>query len=231
MEKETIGTKPTELGDAIYNALKENVVLERADWTLDRVERVLKKIQAARTSSNKFRVVIPWLQEFTAFTAPGKYIFISRRLFEVCPNDEMIAFIIGHEIAHHDLGHIRVFPDWFRMGTSLELRILLLALYRTIETRIYGPEQECDADRYALDLCTKAGYDAPKCIALFDVLERYALDIGDLDMVFGPDESDDELSTDATWGTKIRLWLFQRKRGYLPIRDRKKMLEDHFLKT
>jgi hypothetical protein len=145
----------------------------------------------------------------------------------MCRNDEMVAFIVGHEIAHHDLGHICVFPDWFKNASSTDMRLLLLVLYRTVETRIYGPEQECDADRYALELCIKAGYDPSECIALFDILEAKALDIGDLDAVFGPDESDDELSDDASWVTKIRIWLYQRKRGYLPIRDRKKMLEDH----
>ena len=72
-----------------------------------------------------------------------------------------------------------------------------------------------------------AGYEIGLCIELFDVLESHALDVGDLDAVFGPQESDDELSEDASWGTKLRIWLYQRKRGYLPIRDRREMLKQH----
>jgi hypothetical protein len=111
--------------------------------------------------------------------------------------------------------------------TNLDAKVLIFALYRTVETRIYGPEQECDADRNALELCVKAGYDGQKCISLFNKLEKLALDMGDIDAVFGPDESDDELSEDASWSTKIRIWLYQRKRGYLPIRDRREMLVRH----
>jgi len=69
-----------------------------------------------------------------------------------------------------------------------------------------------------------ANYDGQKCIGLFNKL---ALDMGDIEAVFGPDESDDELFEDASWDTKIRIWLYQRKRGYLPIRDRREMLVRH----
>jgi len=52
--------------------------------------------------------------------------------------------------------------------------------------------------------------------------------IGDLDMVYGPDvESDDELDENAGWTTKAQIWAWQKKRGYLPIRDRRQMLRKH----
>jgi len=60
-------------------------------------------------------------------------------------------------------------------------------------------------------------------------LEVLPLDVGDLNAVFGPQESDDELAEDASWGTKLRIWLYQRKRGYLPIRDRREMVKQHCL--
>jgi hypothetical protein len=68
------------------------------------------------------------------------------------------------------------------------------------------------------------GYDIEKCLSFFDVLEKFALDVGDLDIVFGPDESDEELSEDADWVTRLRMWWFKMRRGYLPIRDRRQML-------
>ena len=88
----------------------------------------------------------------------------------------------------------------------------------------YGPEKECAVDKRAVDLCIEAGYDIEKCLTFFDVLEKFALDFGDLDIVFGPDESDEELSEDADWVTRLRIWCFKTRRGYLPIRDRRQML-------
>lgn len=53
-----------------------------------------------------------------------------------------------------------------------------------------------------------------KCLELFGVLERYAAEVGDEDMIHGPDtESDDELSPDASWSARAWIWLWQRSRG------------------
>lgn len=145
----------------------------------------------------------------------------------MCADDEMLAFVVAHELAHHDLDHVQTFPESLRKITGDEVGHVLLALFRSIEARIYGPEQECDADRYAIELCVNAGYDPHRCIKVFDILEKRALDVGDLNAVFGPDPSDDELHEEASMTAKLRIWLYQRKFGYLPIRDRRQMILDH----
>jgi hypothetical protein len=87
------------------------------------------------------------------------------------------------------------------------------------------------ADEYALDLCIRAGYDPHRCLAFFQIMENYALDMGDQRMVFGPDEeSDAELEPDAPWLTKARIWAWQRTYGYLRLRDRRARLE-HYLRN
>ena len=146
-----------EVGEILYEAIADEFVIESEPWALDRVKRVTERLQTARRGRKRFKVVIPWLSVFTGFTAPGRHIFISRSMFQMCSSDEMAAFIIGHEMAHHDLRHIRVFPTWLRNLSFKEIEWLLLGLYRMIEMRIYGPEQECDADLYALKLCIAAG--------------------------------------------------------------------------
>jgi hypothetical protein len=216
-----------ELGTMLFEAISENCVIEKSDWAHEKINRVMKKFESTEMISAEFNIIIPWLDQFSAFTAPGSYIFISRKLFELCRTDEILAFLIAHEMAHHELGHFSIFPNWFRNISSFNIQMLLMAPYRAFESRIFGPENECDADRRALENCIKAGFDSNLCLELFDVLEKYALDIGDLDMVYGPSESDDELIDGASWETRFKIWLFQRKRGYLPIRDRKKMLMVH----
>ncbi len=218
---------PIEIGDIIFSAVKENTIIESAPWAIERVDRVLQRLHEARGKGEQFSVVIPWLEKPTAFTVPGRYIFVARPLFQLCDCDEMAAMVIAHEMSHHDLGHIKVFPDWLRNVTNLDMKVLIFALYRIVEMRIYGPEQECDADCNALELCIRAGYDGQKCINLFNKLEKLALDMGDIEAVFGSDEFYNDISEDDSWSTKIRLWLQQRKRGYLPIRQRREMLVNH----
>ncbi|MBW3624326.1 MAG: M48 family metalloprotease [Armatimonadetes bacterium] len=213
------------LGEWINRELRADCFFETDGWAMERVRRVNERLQQDRPPETRFIVEVPWMDETVAFTSPGRYVYFSRRLLELC-DDEAAAFVIAHEIAHHDLGHLDILPDWIaKMGRSLHLGGAILgSLFLEIEKRIYGPENECAADRHALDLCLAAGYDGLRCLAVFDHLERDALDRRDLDIVYGPDPSDDELDENAGFNTRLKIWFWQRSRGYLPIRDRRAML-------
>ena len=217
----------TGLGQMLHDAIHESCVVETTGWAPEQAARVGDRIQSDVEKAVRLHVEVPWLEEFTAFTAPGRYIYISRRLLEVCRTDETVAFVIAHEVAHHRLGHMEIFPEWLGELTGTQIPLLITALYRSIEARLYGPEREVAADRMGIDLCVKAGYEPHKCLELFDVLEKFALDIRDHDMVFGPQDSDDELRPDAPLSTRLRIWLWQRTRGYLPLRDRKREILRH----
>ena len=99
-------------GEWLHRKMLEAVTFEDAPWAIDRVRRVEARLQTDRPESNRLKVEIPWLDEVTAFTAPGRYIYFSRRLYEVCATDEQVAFVVGHEMAHHDLGHVALFHGW-----------------------------------------------------------------------------------------------------------------------
>ncbi|HEV7405716.1 MAG TPA: M48 family metalloprotease [Chthoniobacteraceae bacterium] len=213
------------IGEWLHARIAEAALFEEADWAIERVCRVEDRLQFDRPEAERLVVEIPWLELFTAFTGPGRYIYISRRLFERCATDEHVAFIVAHELAHHDLQHLNLFAGWAEKLIHLPGSDLFAAAFHALESRLYGPEKECDADRHALDLCLAAGYDGARCLGIFDIFEEYALHYGDLDIVHGPDrDSDDELDPDAPWTTKAQIWAWQRKRGYLPIRDRRQML-------
>lgn len=219
-------------GEWLHDQMREAVHFETEAWALERIRRVLDRLQAGRPESERLIVEIPCLEEVNAFTAPGRYIYFLRRLYERCPTDEQVAFVIAHEMAHHDLGHIHLFAGWAPKIIGLPGAKLFAVAFHVLERRLYGPEKECDADRHGLDLCLASGYEGPRCLELLDILEQYALYLGDDDMVYGPDEeSDDELDENASWKTKAQIWAWQRKRGYLPIRDRRQMLLKHLQST
>lgn len=217
----------TNIGEIICKALSENCLFETEKWAMDRVENIMRNFYTDCDLKKEYKVIIPWLNEYSAFTAVGNHIFFTRKLFQECSKEAMVAFVIAHEIAHHKLGHMSMFPDTFKDNLSADISIYAAGAYRLVESRIYGPEQECDADRLGIEMCISAGYDPFECLEIFDKLEKIALDSNDLGAVFGPDESDDELLPDASKMTKLKIWLYQRKRGYLPIRDRRQMILHH----
>jgi predicted Zn-dependent protease len=209
------------IGQWFHDELAAEVLFEKEAWAIDRVNRVVARLNSHRPGGRRLQVVIPWISAVTALTAPGPFIFFYRGLYQLCPDDEVTAFVIAHEMAHHDLGHMSLVPEWMgRMGKKWGGRMATIVAAAAAK-RLYGPERECDADLYALRLCIKAGYDPERCIRLFQILENHHLDYGDISAVVGTDaESDQELEPSASRLTKLRVWAYQRRRGYLPIRDR-----------
>ena len=210
-------------GDWLHAEIAANAHIERTGFMPDRIRAAAARLQADRPADEQFVGVVPWLSSFTAFTAPGKYFYFSRRLLERCPHEESAAFVVAHEIAHHDLRHLDHFSGPFaRHAARLDAGKVAILFFRMLQKRIYSPEWELAADRRAIDLCLKADYDVARCLYFFHILETIALDYGDLKMVFGLDpESDQELSAEASVVTKARIWLYSRERGYLPIQDRR----------
>jgi hypothetical protein len=74
--------KGTTLGEWLHAQIDEAALFEQDAWAIDRVRRVEDRLQSGRPQSERLLVEIPWLDVFTAFTAPGRYIYFSRRLYE-----------------------------------------------------------------------------------------------------------------------------------------------------
>src|SRR5579859_5836613 len=80
---------------------------ESVPWAADQLSRVMKRLSSVRPfRAPKIDAEVLWVREVTAFTVPGHYVYISRRLMERCASDDPVALVLAHEIAHHDLGHL-----------------------------------------------------------------------------------------------------------------------------
>src|SRR4051794_33940068 len=111
--------KDNSFGEWLHQQIAEAAYFEQEAWAIDRVRRVESRLQAVRPQEEPLIVEIPWLELFTAFTGPGRYIYFSRRLYERCATDEHVAFVIAHEMAHHDLRHVDLFSRWAPKIVSL----------------------------------------------------------------------------------------------------------------
>jgi len=159
--------------DWIYEEVQANCWIDTSEWILSRVSRVLSNLQSVRKTSSK-EVVVFRSEINTAFTAPGQFIYISTRLFERCATDEMLAMVIAHEMAHHDLGHLDL--TWPRMP-----RVSFLV--DVVRRSVHSQKNELAADALAMGMCIEAGYDAQLCLGIFRVLEHISLDYGNIDAV------------------------------------------------
>jgi hypothetical protein len=217
-------------GEWLHGQLVTAFGVETEAWPIQQINRVERQLQVKRAPADRMKPEILWIATATAFTAPGRYIYISRELQQRAASDDPIAFILAHEMSHHDLGHLEVFGKRSAILGHLPRGLDISLLLRSVEWFFISPEAESAADAKALDLCLAAGYDGKKCLEVFDILEMYALDHRDIDMVFGPDSS---MTEDAAgikrWIGQAKTWGWQRMRRYLPIRDRKAALTQRLL--
>jgi peptidase M48-like protein len=219
--------KGKSFGEWLHDRLHEEVHFETEAWALDRARRVQDRLQAGRAEECRLIIEIPWMDAVTAFTGPGRYVYFSRSLYQLCGTDAEVALVIAHEIAHHDLGHVKSFGSWATKIASCPGANLFAYAFLSLERHLHGPKNECDADRYGLDLCLAAGYQAQDCLELFNVFEQYALDMENCEMVYGPEVPDDEKES---WKAKMKTWSWVHKFGYLPIAERRQMLVEYLQK-
>lgn len=170
-----------------------------------------------------------WLSPPMAFTLPGPYVYITRRFIERCTSDAPVAFALAHEMAHHDLGHLSHAERWVTGGFAQAPRVIIVLILELLARWTYSRANEVAADALALDLCHKAGFDLKECLKCFDILTLYALDMHDLDGVYGTDEEielDPRLERNPIRRiyTEWRLWRARHRRAHPSIHERRRIL-------
>jgi predicted Zn-dependent protease len=212
-------------GEWLYRWLESCFDVEIEPWAVDLVGRAAERLNRERTPAEPLMPVVLWISSLTAFTGPGRYLYVSRGLLHRACWEEAIAFTLAHEMAHHDLGHTRIFRGKLELVRHLP-GVFGAAFALTMADRwLHGPENETAADSRALDLCLAAGYDGSRCLELFDIFEAYALDHGAVESVFGPNVELNAVEGGFDrWRAAAQSWLWRRRYGYPSIRSRKELL-------
>jgi Zn-dependent protease with chaperone function len=170
--------------DWVRDEIEQELVVERIGWAAERVARVTERLQRDVMGADRLQTLVLWMDEHTAFTVHGRTIYISRRLLERLADDDAVAFVIAHELAHHQLGHVINVPrSWL---TALRWPLIWLQV-----VLITTNAREHDADLRAIERCVEAGYDAERCITALELLAQVSLDYGDVDGVLGAEDGMD----------------------------------------
>jgi hypothetical protein len=214
------------LGAWFHRHLTARFALETEAWATDQVKRVMARLNAVRARCPvrgacpfPLQAELLWIGEPTAFAVPGRYIYIARELLQEFPGDEPVAFVLAHEAAHHDLGHVRRVAPTLKTLQKVPGGVVAGLLVEACTLPFRLPAFEDAADEYAAHLTVAMGYDGRKCVALFEALERYSLDHRDIDGVFGADTPGDGIA--ERFGRTVARW----SRPHASLRERRARFE------
>jgi Zn-dependent protease with chaperone function len=129
-----------------------------------------------------------------AYAAPGK-IILTRRLVSLCLNDDELALIVGHEMAHQVLGHLVRGAAYQELGKFLGeavTAVSTLSLNRLLDWRhamvspdvrrvagnaivsVFSQEEEREADIYGAWFAYQAGYNINAGLAVWERMAAVA---------------------------------------------------------
>jgi len=131
--------------------------------------------------------------EINAFAAPGGLIFVTRGMLRCCPDEDAVAAVLAHEIGHvqhqHGLQAIkksRMTEALALIGTESAKQLGgadLARLTETFEESIhdvtttlvnngYARRLEKEADRGALTILARTGYDPAALVSMLEAMDR-----------------------------------------------------------
>lgn len=209
--------------DAYKETLDKNRLSTRSDWQAQ-VRRVGQRIAAAAEKPEfKWEFNVIQGKEINAFALPGGKVAFWEGIMPVAQDDNGVAVIMGHEVAHALARHgaERLSQS---MGAEILGQIISVGIGRvspgihdevlqayglgaTVGVLLpWGRTQESEADQIGLTLMAKAGYDPAAAVGFWERMSKLSGD--------KPPEFLSTHPSDVTRIDQIKAWLPEARKYY-----------------
>ncbi|MCS7054196.1 MAG: M48 family metallopeptidase [Ignavibacterium sp.] len=112
-------------------------------------------------------------KDFNAYTIAGGKVYLLTGLIDELEKEEELAFVIAHEIAHNELKHCIKKVQYAAKASEINpLLGNLVQIAYSIYHLPFSKEEELEADKRAVELMKKAGYDKEGAISFFKKLQQ-----------------------------------------------------------
>jgi predicted Zn-dependent protease len=173
-------------GKEFYDEILQKSKISSDSKTLERIKKVGYNIAKVVDKEYEWEFALIEDKALNAFCLSGGKVVFFTGIFSVIENDNQLAAVMSHEIAHVLLRHggmkakadaILSIPQAVGKGlfgdlVPKELHGVLDTVYETGKNLTvmmpYGREQESEADREGVRLMKKAGYDPKEAIKLWE---------------------------------------------------------------
>lgn len=141
-----------------------------------RLNNVLKQLLDAREDPSRIRYAIYALEDTTvnAFTFGGR-IYVTRAMLEKTDRDDALLYaIVGHEIGHSEVGHIKSTIQDMELSNRIfgeQAGATMFEIGRIL-TASFNQRHELEADYYGINLTNELGYDVCTAVEFWKEMAR-----------------------------------------------------------
>lgn len=173
--------KERTIGRNLAKAVANEYTMIKDPRDLERVERVTARLAAVSDRQEiRYYTEIIDSEIKNAFSVPGGYIFIFKGLMDALANDDELAFVISHELAHIVARH-----HIKRLQAAWGMNLLVLASSQAkgagdlplgVSNALvfilagFAQDDELQADALAIQYAGKAGYDPTAAVTVLNKL-------------------------------------------------------------
>lgn len=174
-----------EVGDSTLAQLRKdgNIIESGKDYT--RVKDILAKLtlHIKKPKGFTYQIFLLNSNEINAFTVGGK-IFFTTAMINFCKSDDEIACIIGHEIAHNELGHINEGISRLKTAGRFGEIGQMSSAVASLATTSFNQKNEAHSDFIGIDLAYAAGYNGCAGAELWKRMKKQEGDHTGIDTFF-----------------------------------------------
>ncbi len=160
----------TEYGQMFHQQMQEqpDFKLSTDARVQQKLNTVLQNLLQARVGGSNITYAVHLLEDTTvnAYTFGGQ-IYITRAMLQKCAeNDALLYAIIGHEVGHSEMGHIKQTLQDLQISAKVfgEQNAQSFLQIKNLLTASFNQRNELEADYYGINLTNDLGYDV--CIAV-----------------------------------------------------------------
>lgn len=166
-----------DVGKQLHEGVKQDYILvfdERLDKIRDICANLVRQVENPRFT---FKIFLIESDAVNAFTAGG-YIYVTTEMYNYVLNDDELACVIGHEIAHNQMGHIA-----YKLKKEKANNLLFGEIFGSEATNLsfflttgFNQKRETESDFHGIDYATRANYNSCSVSKLW---QRMSEDEGD----------------------------------------------------
>ncbi|MCL1097129.1 M48 family metallopeptidase [Shewanella gelidii] len=219
-----------QMGGQSFAEMKKQQTVSQNSKTNAYVSCVANRITNALPEKKSWEVVVFESNQVNAFALPGGHIGVYTGLLQVAENEDQLAAVIGHEVAHVLARHGNEKVSRAQIsGLGIQLADAALGASGVSNKDLYmqalglgvnlgyvlpyGRDQETEADEVGIELMAKAGFDPSMSIELWRNMSKAGGDQGPEILSTHPSHSSRISNLDKLQAKVMPLYLQARKAG------------------